>query len=141
MNPTHLEEILPFEKDITISALSEELQPLIEKALKESGIKRKRKGTFLQPVVVIWIVLGAAVRRDLNYARVIEFLIAPLRWISLKFPLKWIAEGTLSKARSSLGMEVFKNLFYKGVERFEEEKADFHGLVSRGFDGTVCSMR
>lgn len=71
---------------LTIGPFSKQLQPLIQEALVECEQDKYRKGTILTPVFILWIVLASSLRRDLNYAKVIEFLASPLRWLHLALP-------------------------------------------------------
>ena len=83
-----VDELVQYEQALNIRSLSDELQPLIKSSLEEEGIKKKRKGTLLQPTFLIWIILSCAFRRDLSYSKVLEFLIKPLRWLYLNWPKK-----------------------------------------------------
>lgn len=135
-----VEELEQYEQALNIRSLSDELQPLIKSSLEEEGIKKKRKGTLLQPTFLIWIILSCTLRRDLSYPKVLEFLIKSIRWLFLDWPKKIIPEGSISKARISLGAAVMKRLFYKVVVHFVKVKPDFHGMKSFSFDGTTASM-
>lgn len=135
-----VENLEKYEQDLNIRSLSEELQPLIQSSLDEEGIKKKRKGSFLQPNFLIWIILACALRRDLSYPKVLEFLVSAIRWLSLCWPKQLLSEGSISKARISLGVAVMKRLFEKVVTHFIDVKADFHGMKSVSFDGMVVSM-
>jgi len=137
---TIVNELKQHEQDLNIRSLADELQPLIKSTLEEDGIKEKRKGTLLQPVFLIWIILGCALCRDLSYPKVLEIFISPIRWLFLDFPNKIISEGSISKARISLGIDVMKRLFHKVVANFVDIKPDFHGMKSVSFDGTTGSM-
>ena len=133
-------ELKQHEQDLNIRSLADELQPLIEYSLEEDGIKEKRKGTLLQPGFLIWIILGCALCCDLSYPKVLEIFISPIRWLFLDFPNKILSEGSISKARISLGIDVMNRLFHKVVVNFVDVKPDFHGMKSVSFDGTTGSM-
>ncbi len=49
-------------------------------------------------------------------------------------------EGAISHARVKLGIDVFRDIFYKLALTFQVIKADFHGLVTVMFDGTSLTM-
>lgn len=135
-----VENLEKYEQELTIRSLSEELQPLIQSSLEEEGIKKKRKGSFLQPNFLIWIILVCALRRDLSYPKVLEFLVSAIRYIFLSWPKKLLSEGSISKARISLGVAVMKRLFENVVTHFIDVKADFYGMKSVSFDGMIVSM-
>jgi hypothetical protein len=135
-----VEELEEYEQDLNIRSLSEELQPLIESSLEDEGIKRKRKGTLLQPNFLVWIILSCALRRDLSYPKVVEFLVTSIRWLFLDWPNKIFPEGSISRARISFGVAVMKRLFNQVVVHFVDVKADFYGMKSASFDGTTASM-
>lgn len=133
-------ELEQYEQDLNIRSLSEELQPLIKSSLEEEGIGKKRKGSLLQPIFLIWIILSCALRRDLSYSKVLEFLMSSIRWVFLDWPKKILPEGSVSRARITLGIAVMKRLFTKVVVHFVDVTADFHGMKSVSFDGTTASM-
>ncbi|MGK5091669.1 transposase domain-containing protein [Deltaproteobacteria bacterium TL4] len=132
-----LDQLGEYEQDLNIRAFSEELHPLIELSIEEEGIKKKRKGSLLQPQFLIWIVLGCAFLRDKSYPKVLEFLIGGIRWLFLSFPHKILPEGSLSRARISLGISVMESIFYKVVFHFGKIEADFYGMASVAFDGST----
>jgi len=134
---THRHEIASV---VDIPLLSKSLKPVIEEALQECGKARYRKGTVLTPLFVVLAVLGLAIRRDLSYPAVLDWLVSGLRWLTCCLPHKLVAEGTLSHARMRLGEEVFRRIFQKMVVPAEQLPKDFHGLTSVAFDGTNATM-
>ena len=140
MKKAILETLTPHREELTIGPFSKMLQPLIEESLSECNQEKVRKGTFLTPIFVMWIVLTSTLRRDLNYHKVIEFLVKPLRWLCLSLPHKLLGEGVLSRARVKQGILVFKLLFQKMVARLIVIKTDFHGMTSVAFDGMMANM-
>jgi len=58
----------------------------------------------------------------------------------LNFPAKIVTDGTISHARVKLGVDVFRDIFYKFVSKFRDIPSDFHGLISVAFDGTSMTM-
>jgi hypothetical protein len=118
------------------------LQPLIEEALAERGKDKFRRGTILIPQLLVWLVLGLTVRRDLNCQKVLNWLVSGLRWMQLLLPAKGtiVQDGAISHARVKMGVEVFRALFVKLTGTCQELKADFHGLVTVIFDGTTGTM-
>jgi len=125
---------------VDIPLLSKSLKPVIEEALRDCGKARCRKGTILTPTFVVLAVLGLAIRRDLSYPAVLNWLVSGLRWLTCHLPHKLVAEGALSHARSRLGAEVFRRIFHNMVASQVTLPKDFHGLTSVAFDGTSATM-
>ena len=116
------------------------LSPLIKESLIEAGKDHYRKGTFLIPVFVVWLVLAITIRRDLNCYKVIEWMIVSYRWATMILPAVLLCDGAITYARLRIGVEVFKILFFKLTMKFREIPPDFHGLVTVMFDGVVLTM-
>jgi len=94
---------------IEIEPFSNELKPFIEEAIEEAGKdKRTRKGTLFTPIFTVFFVLGLVMHHDLAYDKVVNWLISEGSWLSLSLPQKIIAEGTATKARQYLGVDVFR---------------------------------
>ncbi len=125
---------------VDIPLLSKPLKSVIEESLREIGKAHCRKGTILTPTFVVLAVLGLAIRRDLSYPAVLNWLVSGLRWLTCCLPWKLVAEGTLSHARIRLGCEVFRRIFHKMVAHHEKLPKDFHGLTSVAFDGTSATL-
>lgn len=125
---------------ISIGPFSERLQPLINETLVEAKKDKYRKGTILTPILVVWVVLSIAIRRELEYGKVLNWLVSGVRWMGTELPAKLVACGTISHARVKLGFEVFRSLFSKSVASLGPHKPDFHGFVSVVFDGTCLTM-
>ena len=121
-------------------ALAKDLRPMIEDSLAECGKDECRKGTFLTPVLTVFIVLGLTIRRDLSYSAVINWLVSGLRWLRCPMPRHLCSDGALSHARQRLGVEVFVRIFARWVARFHALPRDFHGRTSVTFDGTTATM-
>jgi len=120
--------------------LSESLKPAIEESLAECGKDHCRKGTILTPMAVVLVVLGLAIRRDLSYPAVLDWLVSKVRWLTCYLPKKLISDGALSHARNRIGVDVFRRLFQKMVTRPDALPKDFHGLTSTAFDGVTVTM-
>jgi hypothetical protein len=116
------------------------LTPLIEQTLAESGGKQTRRGTFLQPKLVIWLVLALTLRRDLNTEQVLSWMLSAWRWLTVALPARLVAEGAITHARVRLGSALLKNLWQKLALRYSEIEPDFHGWITASFDGTTLSM-
>jgi hypothetical protein len=118
------------------------LQPMIDEVLIEHGKDGCRQGTILTPKLSVWLVLVLTLRRDLNYHKVLDWMIAGFRWIETLLPPRShvVQDGAISHARVRLGIGVFRSLFYKLVASFLPLRPDFHGLVSAAFDGTTGTM-
>jgi hypothetical protein len=123
-----------------IEPFSSLLSPLIKESLIETGKDKYRKGTLLLPVFVVWLVLAITMRRDLNYNQVIEWMISSYRWATMILPAVLLSDGAISHARTRIGVEVFKILFFKLTLKFRQLSPDFHGYVTIMFDGVVLNM-
>ena len=118
------------------------LQPLIEETLAEEGKDRWRKGTILIPNLLVWLVLGLTLRRDLNYPQVLNWELSGFRWVRNDMPPKNkpVSDGAISHARVRLGVEVFRVLWKKLVASFQSLPTDFYGLTTVIFDGSTATM-
>lgn len=116
------------------------LQNIIVDCLKENGKDKCRKGTILTPSVLVWLCLALALRRDLNYNRALNWLVASFRWKQLNFPARIVKDGAISHARARMGVDIFRNIFNKFVSSFGNNSPDFHGYISALFDGTSMTM-
>jgi hypothetical protein len=125
---------------VDIPLPGEQLKPIIEESLRECGEEHYRKGTILTPVFSVLVVLGLAIRRDLSYPHLIDWLVSGVRWLTCCLPPKLVEDGALSHARKRLGIEVFRRIFQKIVAAQDTLPKDFHGLTSAAFDGTGATM-
>jgi hypothetical protein len=118
------------------------LQPMIGEVLVEQGQDGYRKGTILTPKLSVWLVLALSLRRDLNYYKVLDWMIAGFRWIQRLLPPKShvVQEGAISHARVRLGVGLFRSLFYKLTTSLWPIEPDFHDYVSAAFDGSTGTM-
>ena len=121
---------------IDLRLLGKQLQPIVEESLRECGKASYRKGTILTPLFCVFVVLGLAIRRNLSYPHVIDWLVSGLRWLTCCLPSKLVQDGTLSHARKRLGVEVFRRIFQKMVAHQDTLAKDFR-LIRR----VVCSHR
>jgi len=125
---------------VDIPWLGKQLKPIVEESLGECGKANYRSGTILTPIFTVFVVLGLAIRRDLSYPHVINWLVSGLRWLTCSLPAKLIEDGALSHARKRLGIEVFRRIFQKMVAYQDALPRDFHGFTSAAFDGTGATM-
>ncbi|MDM8520864.1 IS4 family transposase [Anaerolineales bacterium HSG6] len=134
-----LEEIGPTFK---FGPFAEILQPLIEEVIEEKGLSKVRKGTFLIPILVIWLTLALTIRRDLSCDKVFNWMLSAFRWLDMILPARSrvVSEGAISHARVRIGVEVFRLLFNKLVTSFKQIRPDFYGYTSVAFDGTSATM-
>jgi hypothetical protein len=116
------------------------IQPIIEEVLIEHKKDKFRKGTILTPFLMIWLVLALSLRRDLNYHKTLNWLFSGIRWKFCNFPTKIVKDGTISHARVKLGVDVFRDIFYKLFSTLKNIKPDFHGFITVMFDGTSMTM-
>ena len=84
------------------------LRPLIKQDLTEQGKAKYRKGTILIPQLLVWLVLALTLRRDLNYQKVLNWLVSGFRWLHALLPAqsKLVQDGAISHARVALGVAV-----------------------------------
>ena len=134
-----IEQIAP---SFSFAPFAEILQAHIEEVLAERGLTKFRKGTCLVPKVLIWFVLALTIRRDLDYHKVLNWMMSGFRWVDgLLPPLgKIVSDGAISHARVRIGVELFRLLFAKVTASFKEIEPDFHGRVSVAFDGSTGTM-
>jgi hypothetical protein len=118
------------------------LQPIIDEVLVEQDQDGNRKGTILTSKLLVWLVLALTLRRDLNYHKILDWMIAGFRWIQMLLPPKshLVQDGAISHARVRLGITVFRSLFYKLTGSLWSIEPDFHGYISAAFDGTTGTM-
>ena len=118
------------------------LQPLIRDALAELDKDKYRRGTFLTPTLLVWLVLALTLRRDLSYDKVLNWLGSGLRWVADQLPArhKLVSDGAISRARRKLGWAVFQRLWTKLIQTLPPVPADFHGYSSVIFDGSTGTL-
>ena len=118
------------------------LKPLVEDVLREHKLMAWGKGTILIPPLVIWLVLGLVIQREKSVEGVLEWTISNFRWLKSDIPPenRLVAEGTITKARQRMGVEIFVDLFNKVAGLTPSEQADFHGRRTASFDGATMSM-
>jgi len=116
------------------------LQDIIINCLKEKQKDKCRKGTILTPSVLIWLCLALTLRRDLNYEKALNWLVAGFRWKLLNFPAKIVKDGAISHARAKLGVDIFRCIFNRYSLTLRKHAPDFHGYISALFDGTSMTM-
>jgi len=128
--------------DFSLAPFDSILQSLIEQVLTEQGKARYRKGTLLIPQLLVWLVLALTLRRDLNYHKVLNWLLSGFRWLYTLLPAQaeLVQEGTISHARVALGVPVFRELFTKLTASFPPLPPDFHQWSSVIFDGSTGTM-
>ena len=128
--------------ELSMEPFREELQPLIEEVLAETGKNEYRSNTKLVPNLVVWLVLGLTIRRELNCNQVLNWLLSGFRWLYELLPpeAQLVAAGAITHARTRMGADVFKKLFKKQVKSFDELEPDFHGYVTVLHDGTTATM-
>lgn len=129
-------------KSFSLAPFAVVLQPIIEEVLVEQGLDKSRKGTLLVPTMLIWLVLALTIRRDMNYHKVLNWMVSGFRWLEGLLPptSRIVSDGTISHARVRMGIEVFHLIFIKLVASFKEIEPDFHGRVSAAFDGSTGTM-
>ena len=98
------QEMEPFSQDFGLEPFAAALQPLIDAALQAHDQASYRKGTVLIPRLLVWFVLALTLRRDKNYAQVLNWLVSGFRWPGEHFPnqARLVSEGALSHARQQV---------------------------------------
>ena len=128
--------------EFSVAPFDSILHPLIKQVLAEHGKAKYRKGTILIPQLLVWLVLTLTLRRDLNYQKVLNWLVAGFRWMHALLPAqsKLVQDGAISHARVALGVTVFRALFTKLTCLLRKLEPDFHSWISTAFDGSTGSM-
>jgi hypothetical protein len=70
----------------SFAPFSDILQPLIDETLTEQGKDEYRKSTILTPGLLVWLVLALTLRRDLNYHKVLNWMVSGFRWLQSLLP-------------------------------------------------------
>ncbi len=123
---------------IEFEPFSELLKAIIEESLKEAQKDgRNREGTLFTPIFTIFVVFALAMRRDLSYPKVLNWLISTVRWITICLPKDLVENGTISRARQYLGVDVFRLIFEKFTKKYYKLTPDFHGRSTVAFDGVT----
>lgn len=126
---------------IELQPFSKQLKPIIEESLIDAmKNERNRRGTLFTPIFTVFVVLGIAMRHDLDYLSVVNWMISAVRWLSLTLPKKIIKDGTITKARQYLGIEVFRLIFDKFNQQHHVLSPDFYGRNSVTFDGVTATL-
>jgi hypothetical protein len=126
-------------KSFTVEPLARDLQPVVNETLSKHGKDRQRKSP-LSPLLTVWLVLSLALRRDLSYFNVLDWLLSGLRALGWDLPRHPLSEGAITHARKRIGVDVFKDLFKASVGIACKVPPLFHGLVSLSVDGTQMTL-
>lgn len=135
----HHQNLSQLTSEYSFAPLGSQLSNLIKEALVLYKQDKFRQGTILNPAFVVWFVILSTIRRDLSYPAVINWMISNLRWVACALPKKLIAEGTLTKARQRLKLEVFQSIFKNAVNQVIIP-ADFYNFITVIFDGSTGRM-
>lgn len=132
-------ELAALSRDFTIEALApERTQEQMRDALEETGRLRQRLSP-LQPLLMMWLLIGMAVFRADSIPAVLARLLTGLRDLLPKLPLKLVTEGAISHARKRLGVRPIRGFFHTQAHDVQPEPS-FHGLRVWSFDGTTLAM-
>lgn len=140
MIKTNLESFKQIGSSFELEPFSSCIQSIIKEVLAEHKKDKYRRGTILTPFIMVWLVFAITFRRDLNYHKALNWMISGFRLKFLNFPAQIVTDGTISHARVKLGVDIFRDIFYKFVSKFKDVSPDFHGLISVAFDGTSMTM-
>jgi hypothetical protein len=130
------------EVSVKVEALASVVQPdEIARVLEETG-KWSRRIRKLPAQLVVWLVIGMALFRDLSIANVLQRLVRGLGmqvpWMAT--PEQAPASRSVTRARDRLGFEVIRRLFRLLAKRLcaeHEEQNLWRGLPVYGIDGTT----
>ena len=140
MIKTAIEALKQIGHSFKVEPFSSIIEPIIEEVLKEHKKDKYRKGTILTPYIMTWLVLSLTLRRDLNYNKTLNWMLSGFRLKFLNFPRNFVRDGAISHARVKLGVDMFRDMFYKLVAGFKTIEPDFKGFVTAMFDGTSMTM-
>jgi len=111
---------------------------VIKAALNETGACNKRKCP-LNAVLVVWLVVGMSLYRELSVPDVLKEVLARLRKRAASLPLRVVTKEAPVKARKRLGVEPMKVLFEKLACRVDPAPS-FRDLRTWGADGVRMTM-
>ncbi len=134
------EDLINLPSNFRFDPFSRFIQPIIEEVLREHGKDKYRKDTKLKPLVVIWLVLVLTLRRDLNYTKALNWMLSGTRWLLCQLPEKIAHSSTITRARVKMGINIFRDIFYKFVLTFASLPKDFYQYCTVSFDGTTLTM-
>ena len=123
----------------TVEALAKDLQPEIDAALMKHE-KDSQRQSKLSPKLTVWVVLTLALRRELSYPNLLDWLTSGLRSLGWNTPRHSVADGTITHARKRLGVAVIRELFEASKRIVSQSTPDFHGFLSLAIDGTGLTM-
>lgn len=123
----------------SIEVLAKNLQPEVDAALMKHDKDRQRESK-LSPKLTVWLILMLALRRELSYRNVLNWLVSGLRSLGWDIPRNAVADGAITHARKRIGVHVIRDLFAASTSIVSQLKPDFHGLLSLAIDGTGLTM-
>ncbi len=134
------EALINLPSSFKFDPFSRSIQPIVEETLKEHEKDKYRKDTKLKPTVLIWLVLTLTLRRDLSYTNALNWMLLGIRWMACELPQKIFHSSTITRARRKMGVDVFRDIFYKFVFTFASLPKDFYQYTTTMFDGTTMTM-
>ena len=123
----------------SIEVLANDIQPQIDAALMRHD-KHRQRASKLSPRLTVWLILTLALRRELGYRNLLNWLMSGLRSLGWSIPRNAVAEGAITHARKRIDTEVIRDLFVASKSLILQPNADFHGLLSVAIDGTTLTM-
>jgi hypothetical protein len=84
--PTMADAFAQIGDSFSFAPFAKPCQPLVDEVLVEQGQDQYRQGTILIPKLLIWLVLALTLRRDLNYHKVLNWMVSGFRWIQTLLP-------------------------------------------------------
>ena len=126
--------------DVQLGALANgDVVERLRRAVAEGSVKASCREHPLQPSLVLWLVLGMSLWRDLSIPNVLRRLLAPWRRSGGDLPLDPVTDGALAHARKRLGPEPLRRFFEEGAAGVRPEPS-FHGRRLWAIDGVRCCV-
>ena len=140
MIKTNLESFKQMGDSFDLEPFSSFIQLIIKEVLAEHKKDKYRKGTILTPCIMVWLVFAITLRRDLNCHKALNWLISGFRMKFLDFPAKIVSDGTISHARVKLGVDVFRDIFYKfripDLEENNQAPIRYHATLQKSSEAS-----
>ena len=116
-----------------------DVQAKLKAALRAHPLARPQRSSPLDPMLVLWLVLGMGLWRSLSIPNVFRHLMETLRRTLRDLPLAPVTDGALAHARARLGVAPVRHLF----ETLAAEVKPAPSFAKRrvwAMDGTVLTV-
>lgn len=132
-------ELAGLTRDFNVAALANrEVQSRMRESLQRTGRLRQRRSP-LQPMLVMWLVLGMTLFRYDSIPAVLSRLLTGLRARLPSLSLRPVTDGALAHARQRLGVPPVREFFLAQAAAVQPEPS-FHGLRLWSLDGSLLTM-